>query len=117
MASILIIEDEPRAVSFISKGLREMGHQTLAVTSKERAIPLARSEMFDLVLLDLIMPELNGVSILGAIRAQNTQVPVIVVTALFNKEERIRALYMGANDYITKPFGFDRLLGYIHSYA
>jgi DNA-binding response OmpR family regulator len=117
VASILIIEDEPRTVSFLSKGLRQMGHQALAVTNGERALPLALSEMFDLVLLDLTLPELDGVSILRAIRDQRLQVPVIVVTALFSEEDRSRALFLGANEYITKPFRFEHLLGYIHSYV
>ncbi|MFG6095444.1 response regulator [Leptolyngbyaceae cyanobacterium CCMR0082] len=117
MASILIIEDEPHAVSFLSKGLQQLGHRTLAVNNEERAIPLALSDMFDLVLLDLVLPELDSVSILGAIRAQNLQVPVIVVTALSSEEERLRALFLGANEYLAKPFSFERLMGYIHTYV
>lgn len=117
VASILIIEDEPRTVSFLSKGLQQMGHQTLVVTDSARALPLALSEMFDLVLLDLIVPELDCVSILGAIRAERLQVPVIVMTALSSEEERSRALFLGANEYLTKPFCFEHLLGYIHSYV
>ena len=117
MASILIIEDEPRIVSFLSQGLQQSGHQTLAVTNGERALPLALSEMFDLVLLDLVLPELDGVSILRAIRAQRLRVPVIVVTALFSEEDRSRALFLGANEYITKPFRFEHLLSYIRNYV
>lgn len=115
MASILIIEDEPRSVSFLSKGLQQMGHQTLAVANGERALPLALSEMFDLVLLDLTLPGLDSVSILSAIRARRLRVPVIVVTALSSEEERSRALLLGANEYIAKPFRFESLLSYIHS--
>lgn len=117
VASILIIEDEPRIVSLLSRGLQQVGHQTLAITNGERALPLALSEMFDLVLLDLALPELDGVSVLKAIRAQRLQVPVIVVTALFNEENRSRALFWGANEYITKPFSFEHLLSYIRYYV
>ncbi len=117
MASILIIEDEPRIVSFLSKGLQQTGHQTLAVTNGERALPLALSKMFDLVLLDLILPEPQGVLILSEIRAQSIQVPIIVVTALFSEEQRSQALFLGANEYITKPFRFEHLLSYIHAYV
>ncbi len=117
MASILIIEDEPRIVSFLSKGLQQTGHQALAVTNGERALPLALSKMFDLVLLDLILPESEGVSILSEIRAQSIQVPIIVVTALSSEEQRSQALFLGANEYITKPFRFEHLLSYIRAYV
>ncbi|MEM9483133.1 MAG: response regulator [Cyanobacteria bacterium P01_F01_bin.116] len=117
MASILIIEDEPRIVSFLSKGLQQKGHQTLAVTNGERALPLALSKMFDLILLDLILPGWDGVSILSTIRAQSIQVPVIVLTAMSSEEDRSHALSLGANEYIPKPFLFEHLLSYIHAYA
>lgn len=117
MASILIIEDEPRMVSLLSKGLQQKGYRTLAVTNEERALPLALSKMFDLVLLDLMLPGLDGVSILSAIRAQSLQVPVIVVTALSSEKDRSHVLLLGANEYITKPFKFEHLLGHIRTYV
>ena len=117
MTSILIIEDEPRNVSFLAQGLEQLGYQTLVVSNSETAVPLALSKMFDLVLLDILLPELNGVSILGNIREQRLQVPIIVMTALPSKEERLRALFLGANEYIAKPFCFDYLLGHIQSYV
>lgn len=117
MASILIIEDEPRNVSFLAQGLEQLGHHTWVVTNQESAVPLALSKMFDIVLLDLLLPELNGVSILSSIRERRLQVPIIVMTALPSKEERSRALFLGANEYIVKPFHFEHLLGYIRTYA
>ncbi|MBT9314496.1 response regulator transcription factor [Leptothoe spongobia] len=117
MASILIIEDEPRTVSFLSQGLQQMGYRTFAVTNGERALPLALSKMFDLVLLDLMLPGLEGVSILSVIRAQRLQVPVIVMTALSSEKERSHAFLLGANEYIAKPFNFDYLLSHIRTYV
>ena len=92
-----------------------MGHQTLSVSDGARALPLALSEMFDLVVLDILVPELDGMAILGAIRAQRLKVPVVVVTALSSEAERSRALFLGANEYIPKPCRFEQLLGYVHS--
>lgn len=127
MASILIIQDEPRIGSFLSQGLQQVGHQTLSVTNEERALPLALSKMFDLVLLDLSLPDLSlpelnlpdlsGVSILRAIRAQRIQVPIIVITALYSEKERSHALLLGANEYLPKPFSFEHLLSYIYTYV
>ncbi len=132
MASILIIQDEPRIGSFLSQGLQQVGHQTLSVTNGERAVPLALSKMFDLVLLDLSLPDLSlselglpdlslpdlrGVSILRAIRAQRIQVPIIVITALYSEKERAHALLLGANEYLPKPFSFEHLLRYIYTYV
>lgn len=94
-----------------------MGHKTLAVTNGERALPLALSKMFDLVLLDLSLPELGEVSILSAIRAQRIQVPIIVITALYSEKNRSSALRLGANEYLPKPFRFEHLLNYIYTYV
>ncbi|NEQ54958.1 MAG: response regulator [Leptolyngbya sp. SIO3F4] len=104
-------------MSFLSQGLQQMGYRTFTVTNGERALPLALSKMFDLVLFDLMLPALDGVSILSAIRSQRIQVPVIVATTLHGEKDRSHALFLGANEYITKPFGFEHLLQHIQAYV
>ena len=116
MATILIVEDEPRIVAFVAKGLKRAGYQTKAVGDGQEALFLATSEKFDLILLDLGLPGLDGASVLSATRSQGVQTPVIVVTALSGDDEREQALSLGANDYITKPFSFRTLLNSVQNY-
>ncbi|MGD1949925.1 MAG: response regulator transcription factor [Leptolyngbyaceae cyanobacterium] len=116
MATILIVEDEPRIVAFMTKGLKRAGYQIKAVGDGYEALSLTTSREFDLILLDLGLPSLDGKSVLSATRSQGIQTPVIVVTALSGDDEREQALSLGANDYITKPFSFRTLLNSIRNY-
>ena len=117
VATILIVEDEPRIVAFLAKGLKRAGYQTKSVSDGREALPLTTSGEFDLILLDLGLPGLDGTSVLSATRSQGIHTPVIVVTAVSGDEEREQALSLGANDYITKPFSFRTLLGSIRNYV
>ena len=110
MTTILIIEDEPKIVAILSKGLKKAGHQTQAVLDGKQALPLALSGNFDLILLDLGLPGLSGMSVLREVRGQALPTPVIVVTALDNDAERRQALSLGANGFIAKPFRFKSIL-------
>ncbi|NEQ53623.1 MAG: response regulator transcription factor [Leptolyngbya sp. SIO3F4] len=114
MATILLIEDEAQVIAFMTKGLERAGYQVQAVQDGKQALPLALSGEFDLILLDLGLPSLNGQSVLKKIRGQQLETPVIVVTALNVEPDQILAL--GANDYISKPFRFSELLATIRSY-
>ena len=116
MATILIVEDEPQIVSFMSKGLRRAGYQIQIAADGLQAMSIVTSGEIDLMLLDLGLPILDGISVLSAARAQGIQIPVIVVTARAGDDEREKSLAMGANDYITKPFRFSDLLNCVRSY-
>lgn len=113
MANILIAEDEVKIASFISKGLRQTGYQTQITTDGRSATEMALSGKFDLILLDLGLPEVDGLAILVELHTQLIQTPVIVVTALDGITERRQSLSLGAVDYITKPFRFSQLLASI----
>ena len=117
MATILIVEDEPRIVSFLSKGLRRAGYQIQVAQDGFQALPLATSGKFDLILLDLGLPGLDGQSVLSATRSHGIQTPIIVVTAQADAHECQKLLLLGANDYIAKPFRFNTLLNQVHSYV
>jgi DNA-binding response OmpR family regulator len=110
MASILIIEDEARIASFVAKGLRAEGHQTTIATDGAEGLDHALSGTFDLVVLDIGLPKLDGFELLEALRAQGSRVPVIVLTARDSVTDTVSALEGGADDYMPKPFRFAELL-------
>jgi DNA-binding response OmpR family regulator len=112
---ILIVEDEPRIVSFLEKGLRANGFSTTSVADGRDAAEMATDEHFDLVLLDLGLPGLNGREVLRRIRARGERLRVIVLTALDDVESTVAGLEGGADDYVTKPFRFDELLARIRA--
>lgn len=110
MASILIIEDEARIASFVAKGLKAEGHQTTIATDGEEGLDHALSGTFDLVVLDIGLPKLDGFELLEALRAQGSRIPVIVLTARDSVTDTVSALEGGADDYMPKPFRFAELL-------
>ena len=112
---ILIVEDDARIVSFIAKGLAAEGYATTDAPNGDRAIEHLARERFDLVLLDLGLPGMSGEELLARIRNRWKQVPVIILTARAEVEEKVRGLNFGATDYVTKPFSFDELLARIRS--
>ena len=110
MASILIIEDEARIASFVAKGLKAEGHQTTIATDGEEGLDHALNGTFDLVVLDIGLPRLDGFELLEALRAQGSRIPVIVLTARDSVTDTVSALEGGADDYMPKPFRFAELL-------
>jgi DNA-binding response OmpR family regulator len=113
MTRILIAEDEARIVSFLEKGLRASGYTTLEVETGIDALALARDDSFDLLVLDLGLPGLDGQEVLTRMRARGERMPVVVLTARDGVEETVRSLEGGADDYVTKPFRFEELLARI----
>jgi two-component system copper resistance phosphate regulon response regulator CusR len=110
---ILIAEDEDRIVSFLEKGLRAGGYTTVAVGTGHDALALARDDSFDLLLLDLGLPGMNGHEVLRAMRARGETMPVVILTARDGVEDTVACLQGGADDYVTKPFRFEELLARI----
>lgn len=110
MSSILIAEDESRISSFIEKGLRSAGYQSTVCESGEDAVHLALTGEFDLLLLDVGLPGIDGFEALRRIRAIDKDLPVIMLTARTSLEDTVQGLDTGANDYVPKPFKFDELL-------
>jgi DNA-binding response OmpR family regulator len=106
---ILIAEDESRIVSFLEKGLRANGYSTIAVDNGTDARALARDESFDLMILDLGLPGLDGRTVLRDIRNRGERLPVIVLTARDGVDDTVGSLEDGADDYVTKPFRFEEL--------
>lgn len=110
MTRILIADDEPRIAAFLAKGLTAAGYTTTQVTDGVKALDYATSGEFDLLILDIGMPRMDGLAVLRNLRAMHTTVPVIVLTAADSLENTVAALDGGADDYMTKPFRFEELL-------
>ena len=110
MARILIVEDEERIASFVAKGLTADGHRTTAVADGRVGLDHALSGDFDLMVLDIGLPGLDGFEVLDQLRSQGSRVPVIVLTARDSVSDTVTALEGGADDYMPKPFRFAELL-------
>ncbi|MGY2002890.1 response regulator transcription factor [Blastococcus sp. SYSU DS1024] len=110
MSRVLIAEDEPRIAAFVEKGLRANGFVTAVVGDGLSALDRARSGEFDLVVLDIGLPVLDGFAVLRALRAERCAVPVIVLTARDSVQDTVAGLEGGADDYMAKPFRFEELL-------
>jgi DNA-binding response OmpR family regulator len=102
-AKILIVEDEAMVADVVSRYLQRDGFQVLIASDGQAALDIAREEMPDLVLLDLMLPKLDGLEVCRRLRA-SSQVPIIVVTAKGDETDRIVGLELGADDYVSKPF-------------
>jgi len=113
VARILIVEDEQRIAAFVAKGLRSDGHLTTSVADGRDGLDHALSGAFDLVVLDIGLPGIDGFEVLERLRAQGSQIPVIVLTARDSVGDTVSALEGGADDYMPKPFRFAELLARI----
>jgi DNA-binding response OmpR family regulator len=110
VSRILIAEDERRISSFLERGLTANGFTVEIAESGDDALELARADRFDLVILDLGLPGLDGFDVLRELRRVNERVPVVILTARDNVRDTVAGLEGGADDYITKPFRFQELL-------
>jgi DNA-binding response OmpR family regulator len=106
---ILIVEDEERIASFMVKGLTAEGHQIDHAATASEAIGLAFARDYELVILDLMLPDADGREVLKRIRTEDPDLPVLVVSALGQIDDKVALLDAGANDYLTKPFAFAEL--------
>lgn len=110
MNQILMIEDEPRISAFVSKGLKAEGFATTVATTGREGLVLALTGGFELVILDLGLPDIDGFEVLQRIRAQDQELPVIILTARTSADDAVTGLTSGADDYMPKPFRFAELV-------
>jgi DNA-binding response OmpR family regulator len=113
MSRILIAEDEPGIASFLKKGLKSEGFTAFVVEDGLSAISAARDTDFDLMILDLGLPGMDGHQVLAEIRRKGTRMPVIILTARKGVGDTVASLEGGADDYVTKPFSFSEMLARI----
>ena len=110
MSRILIAEDEERIASFLEKGLQANGFTTSLAADGRDAVALAASGRYDLLILDLGLPGMDGFAVLEELRASGSNLPVVILTARDSVRDTVAGLEGGADDYITKPFRFEELL-------
>ncbi|MEM7659237.1 MAG: response regulator transcription factor [Bacteroidota bacterium] len=113
---ILVIEDEVNVVGFIKKGLEEQGHEVSVAYDGEMGLELARQAPYQLILLDVILPKMNGRDVCRTLREEgHNKVPILMLTALSTTEDVVIGLDAGADDYLKKPFQFSELLARIRA--
>lgn len=109
MGKILVVEDDITTGDFIEKGLREAGYTVDRAATGRDGLFLATDGSYEVVVLDRMLPGMDGLSVLQALRAGGVETPVIILSALGSLDERIRGLHAGSDDYLTKPFAFAEL--------
>lgn len=112
---IILIEDDRRISDFILKGLEENGHFVTLCKTAEDFLNLYISTSYDVIICDIMLPGMNGVQLVQAIRFKKNYTPILMLTALNAVQDKISALDFGADDYMTKPFHFDELLSRINA--
>ena len=110
MARVLVIEDERKVLRGLERGLREAGYEVVTATNGETGYELASTRSFDCLVLDLMLPGRDGLSVLAELRRERKSVPVLILTARDALENRVLGLDAGGDDYLVKPFGFAELL-------
>jgi DNA-binding response OmpR family regulator len=113
--NLLVVEDDRRVADFLARALRAEGYLVTGARSGPEALELGRSQPFDLILLDLMLPGLSGLEVCQELRARRVLTPILVLTALDATEDKIKGLRLGADDYLTKPFDVDELLARIEA--
>lgn len=111
---ILVVEDDQRIAQNVSKGLSEKGFEVEIAFDGKIGLKMALNNNYDLILLDLNLPAMNGYEVCSQIRKKNLQVPIIMLTALGETEDKIEGFEQGADDYIVKPFDFRELLARVN---
>jgi DNA-binding response OmpR family regulator len=112
---VLVVEDEDRIASFLGKGLKAQGYAVERAATGAEAIARARDPNLDLIILDLGLPDIDGSDVLLRVRQMGSSIPVIILTARGELDDRVHGLDLGADDYIAKPFAFDELLARIRA--
>ena len=106
---LLIVEDDQELASALSRGLSQQGYAVDTAEDGEQGLYLADVDAYDLVLLDLILPVIDGLEVLRHLRTRNSTLPILILTARGRTEERVKGLDLGADDYLVKPFQFEEL--------
>ena len=107
---VLLVEDDPDVADYLEKGLREHGHTVDRAADGKNGLFLATTEPYDVMVVDRMLPELDGVAIVKAVRATGNNSPVLILSTLGEVDDRVEGLRAGADDYLTKPFAFSELM-------
>jgi two-component system OmpR family response regulator len=107
---VLLIEDDKKLADFVAKGLKERGHVIEISQDGKEGLYLATTESFDVLVVDRMLPKLDGLTIIKTLRGANDKVPVLILSALGEVDDRVIGLKVGGDDYLVKPFSFSELL-------
>ncbi len=112
---LLIVEDEPKVAAFLNQGLSEQGFDTDVVYDGQMGLKMAQRNEYDIILLDVIVPYINGIELCKSIKETKPNVPIIMLTALGTTDDKLTGFDAGADDYLVKPFEFKELLARIRA--
>jgi two-component system OmpR family response regulator len=112
---ILVIEDDPKIGSFIVNGLKQSGYAVDLCTDGEEGLARAQTISYDAAVVDIMLPKLDGLSLIAELRAKNVRTPVLILSAKATVDDRVRGLQSGGDDYLTKPFAFSELLARVQA--
>ena len=113
--NVLIVEDEKRMAELLRKGLEEEGHKIVCAADGMEGLELSKSYDFDMIILDVMMPRLDGYELAKKLRADKIPTPILMLTAKDSVQDIVRGLDLGADDYLTKPFSFNELLARVRA--
>lgn len=113
--SILVVEDEKKISDFIKKGLEEEGYSVSVAFDGFQGLKRAETESFDLIILDIMLPNLDGISVCKELRKNDIQKPILMLTAKNSTKDKVAGLDSGADDYLTKPFDFEEFLARVRA--
>src|SRR2546426_7244076 len=112
---ILVVEDDPKIASFVANGLKQSSYAVDHCSDGEEALFRAQTVSYDAAVVDLMLPKLDGLSLIQQLRAKNILVPVLILSARASVDDRVRGLQAGGDDYLTKPFAFSELLARVQA--
>lgn len=112
---VLLVEDDPTISTFVAKGLREAGFAVDEAADGETGLKLALDERFDAAVVDIMLPRLDGLTVIDTLRGRGVRTPVLILSARRSVDDRVKGLQAGGDDYLTKPFAFAELLARVQA--
>jgi len=112
---ILLIEDDVKVVSLVARGLKEEGFAVDLAADGEEGLLKARTEAYDTAIVDIMLPKLDGLTLIEELRRENVNIPILILSAKRSVDDRVRGLQRGGDDYLTKPFAFSELLARVQA--
>jgi two-component system, OmpR family, response regulator len=112
---IMVVEDDKKIASFVVNGLRQSGYAVDHCPDGEDALAMAEATNYDAAVVDLMLPKLDGLSLIQRLRSQGLRVPILILSAKSSVDDRVKGLHAGGDDYLTKPFAFSELLARVQA--